>query len=560
MSDYEFWNDLGSIFDAILNYQKKNVEFNKQFINPWIRLGNIFERQNQNKEAVQAYQHAAKIDPDTAQNWLDLGDAQFKNEDFFDAISSYEKAISLDPKAGWPLSNLALTLVTQGKYEEAIPLYTASIELLPEDKDKAIIWNRMGNAYRKLNQYEDAFIAFQKADELDSENTGFRDSLDEYPAGGTVITPEEILEQMTTAQPLETKETPAQAAEVELQKVPADEVKVGAAAIQNKAERKKDSITDKSAYIPAWLIINDSGQFKEEIVTAGKALKISEDEGADGGPLKQDAQMRAHLPVESDKKMSDVRQEVTFSESAVTTNVVETYTAPVPAQTSAEIADALKVQNEAYMDMEEIFAREELDPWTDSNISEEQSILEAEEESSELAYEEYLKDVIEPSTILPDHIYEVHGESPQTKISANGEVRIAMDSTNAHVWNELGNVYLNSGAYDEAIASFSKAIELDRRFAWPYSNLALAYVQKERITEAILFYQRGIELFTSDKDKAVTWNRLGNVYRRMNDYDHAIAAYQTADELDPENTTLSLRSSFGLLGNMAAEQKPAVMA
>jgi len=87
----------------------------------------------------------------------------------------------------------------------------------------------------------------------------------------------------------------------------------------------------------------------------------------------------------------------------------------------------------------------------------------------------------------------------------------------------------------------------------------LAYVQKERFAEAILFYQRGIELFTSDKDKAITWNRLGNVYRRINDYSTAIASYQTADELDPENATLSLRSSFGLLGNKFSDSKPALV-
>lgn len=48
MSDLEFWKDLGNIFDAVLNYQKKNVEFNNRFINPWIRLGNIFEREDRN--------------------------------------------------------------------------------------------------------------------------------------------------------------------------------------------------------------------------------------------------------------------------------------------------------------------------------------------------------------------------------------------------------------------------------------------------------------------------------------------------------------------------------
>ncbi|MDO8752761.1 MAG: tetratricopeptide repeat protein [Anaerolineales bacterium] len=593
MSDYEFWNDLGTVFDAILNYQKKNVEFNKQFINPWIRLGNIFERQNQNKEAVEAYQHAAEIDPATAQNWLDLGDAQFKNGDYPDAIGSYEKAISLDPKAGWPLGNLALTLVTQGQYEESIPLYAASIELLPDDRDKAIIWNRLGTAYRKLNQYEDAFIAFQKADELDADNTGFSDNLDEdewvyYKEGEdeaddeweyyvesegedeweyyeeneestneTVGAPEEILEEMTAAQPSAAKETPAQAAEAVVQNAQADEVKVEPSALRPQVERKKDSITDKSAYIPAWLIINDSGQFREEIVGARKAGAISEDEGAHGGQLKQSAEMQADLPLAPETGVANVRQGVTFSDTAATMNLVETYTAPVPARTKAEMNE---YQNEAYMDAEEEYAREESVLWTDPNSPEEQVSLKAEEESSELAYEEYLKDVVEPSNILPDHLPQNSGEIPQTRLSANGDVRIAMDTTNAHVWNELGNVYLNSGAYDDAIASFSKAIELDRRFAWPYSNIALAYVQKDRINEAILFYQRGLELFTSDKDKAVTWNRLGNVYRRMNDYDHAIAAYQTADELDPENTTFSLRSSFGLLGNMSAQHKSAISA
>jgi tetratricopeptide (TPR) repeat protein len=177
-----------------------------------------------------------------------------------------------------------------------------------------------------------------------------------------------------------------------------------------------------------------------------------------------------------------------------------------------------------------------------------------------MAYEEYLKDATEPANFLKDHVDDIQGEAPLTKVSKNGEVRIAMDTKNAHVWNELGNIYLNAGTYDDAIASYSKAIELDRQFAWPYSNLALAYVQKGRFAEAILLYQRGIELFISDSDKAATWNRLGNVYRRINDYANAIASYQTADELDPENATLSLRSSFGLLGNMYSDSKPAFVA
>ena len=177
-----------------------------------------------------------------------------------------------------------------------------------------------------------------------------------------------------------------------------------------------------------------------------------------------------------------------------------------------------------------------------------------------VAYEEYLKDMSEPIQGLDDEDMgepELPGSpEPVAKIDASGELQIEMDTKNAHVWNELGNVYFNSSAFDDAIVAYSKAIELDRWFAWPYSNLALAYVQKRRFVEAILLYQRSIELFGSDKDKAISWNRLGNVYRRLNDYENAIAAYQRADALDPDNSTLSLQSRFSLLGNYAMEQKP----
>jgi tetratricopeptide (TPR) repeat protein len=168
----------------------------------------------------------------------------------------------------------------------------------------------------------------------------------------------------------------------------------------------------------------------------------------------------------------------------------------------------------------------------------------------EQAYEEFIADAPEVAVSITD-------EQTSKPMQAN-ELKVEPDTKNAHVWNELGNVYFNTGAFEEAMTAYSKAIELDDWFAWPYSNLALVYVQKEKYAEAILLYQRSIELFSSDKDKAVTWNRLGNVYRRLNDYDNAIACYQRADDLDPNNATRSLRSRFSLLGSLSIEQAPSL--
>jgi tetratricopeptide (TPR) repeat protein len=106
-----------------------------------------------------------------------------------------------------------------------------------------------------------------------------------------------------------------------------------------------------------------------------------------------------------------------------------------------------------------------------------------------------------------------------------------LDSKNGDVWNELGTIHLKAEAFDEAAEAFTKAIELDRGNGWAYSNLAYAYMQQGKHKEGVSLLLRSIELLESDADKAVSWNRLASLYRALNDYDNAVAAYQTADQL-----------------------------
>ncbi len=110
---------------------------------------------------------------------------------------------------------------------------------------------------------------------------------------------------------------------------------------------------------------------------------------------------------------------------------------------------------------------------------------------------------------------------------------LALDDKNSLLWNELGMIYVKSEDFDEAVDAFSKAIELDRGYGWAYSNLAFAYMQQGKYKKTVSLLLRSIDLLKEDKDKAVSWNRLANVYRYLNDYDNAIAAYQMADKLVP---------------------------
>ncbi len=680
MSDYEFWKELGKIFNSVIAYQEKTIEFNKRFINPWIRLGNVFEQQDRHREAVRAHQHAIEIDPDNAQNWLELGNAHFRNQAYTDAERAFQKAIELDPNLGWPYSNLALIYVEQNKHAEAKALYEKSIQLLKEDREKAISWNRLGNLHRRLNEYDLAIQAFQKADELDQENAGFRDELDEeltqtsdHPGCETALndliaTPirliveqsqseeetlatDDIFEETVAAEvdlPANRSQEFGQVSEEESDgseitmenSLPVSESAADPSIMPNEVDAAPLMESESNLTIDGERSVeNASPEQPEEkvqpvepsimpnevdaapLVESESNLDIDGERSVEIGSLEQPEE---NVP-QSEDTFKLVTEEPAVSEAVeavsdemetyTTTEIAphaetETYTfdaAPVmveetvsPAsapeelpletgegsrenetndQLEVEIAEEPPAETGQVVIASEVDAeplslsREICEEVQENPVQDESAAMESaarvvddagkEHPASEQAsYEAFLKDdeqaqnpfVTEASQeALPEQDVATSREAV-TIIDESGEFQLEMDTKNAHVWNELGNVYFNRGEFDDAIIAYSKAIDLDRLFAWPYSNLALAYVQKGHLAEAMLLYQRSIELFKSEKDKAISWNRLGNVYRRLNDYDNAVAAYQRADELDPDNTTIYMQSRFSLLGNFQMEQ------
>jgi superkiller protein 3 len=247
-----------------------------------------------------------------ALQWNEKGNIFFNQGAFDEAIQAYNKASQLDPSFGMPYSNLALTYLTQGQTAEAILLYQRSIELLSSDKDRALSWNGLGNAYRCINDYANAVAAYQKAAELDPETGGIRDGTDDFQSGA----------------------------------------------------------------------------------------------------------------------------------------------------------------------------------------------------------------------------------SPR----------------NAEDWDDLGELFLKMGSFDEAVNAFQKAIELEPEAGRSYGNLAYALVSLGKYKEAVPLYQKSIDLLEDNKDKAAAWNRLGNVYRKLNDYDNAIKAYQKAVVLADEGVDLLTRTRFSLLSNLTVNQ------
>jgi tetratricopeptide (TPR) repeat protein len=99
------------------------------------------------------------------------------------------------------------------------------------------------------------------------------------------------------------------------------------------------------------------------------------------------------------------------------------------------------------------------------------------------------------------------------------------------IWNELGNIYCKIGSSSESISAYLMAIELAPQFGPAYSNLATAYCADGKFSEAIPLYQKSIELLATDEEKSFVWNKLGDAYWRIRNFENAISAYDSAMEL-----------------------------
>ncbi len=150
-------------------------------------LGNAFRAVGDYDSAIKSFRKAAELDPYSAglQNqtnvfkseasvksptfWADLGTAFLDNCSFNEAITALNKAIELNSNDGQVLFKLGKAYSYSGRYKEAILAFSNSVELLQDDKEKANSLNHLGNAYRKLNDYDKAIESFRKAVVLSDE-------------------------------------------------------------------------------------------------------------------------------------------------------------------------------------------------------------------------------------------------------------------------------------------------------------------------------------------------------------------------------------------------------
>ena len=445
------------------------------------------------------------------QAWNELGDVYYNLGEYDEAIRAYNQAIELDYDGGQVYSNLASIYANQGRLAEAIPLLQKGIKLSDNTADKALLWNRLGDAYRKLDDYDNAVAAYRQADELDPETVHPKESPSRARANSDPVAPPKN----DSSNPTVNNE-PEVSQEKPLISEPADPVIVCTKNEVRLAHDAEPVLPKSDNEFAEWLeklgnISSTSAQPEERSATGQGSMEMADVSETETVP---------ELPSTADEPTSPAEEDVPSSPE------------PAPVILGSQIPSDTPAEDDA---------SESADPAVESGQIEKADVTtDAELETGKSSHSAPAN--IDDST--------PHADVPEDKV--NDQPQANTDEKNAQIWNELGSIYFNTGAYDEAIQAFSKATELDPSYGWPYNNLASIYFQKERYSEAALLYQKAIRLLGETKEKALLWNRLGDTYRRLNERNNAAVAYQKAAELDPDHVSLLTRARLSLLGNHRA--------
>lgn len=108
---------------------------------------------------------------------------------------------------------------------------------------------------------------------------------------------------------------------------------------------------------------------------------------------------------------------------------------------------------------------------------------------------------------------------------------VAMASSDVSKLLEEGNLYWSENKFEEAEASFRKAIEADSASSRAYSRLGALLVMQNRSEEAVSAYQEAI---IRDPENARYFAALSIAYLHMGYHEMAKSMAARAAEIDPE--------------------------
>jgi tetratricopeptide (TPR) repeat protein len=172
-------------FSKAIDEFKVAINLDPHFALAHSLLGTSLAEQQRFDEAIEAYQTAIELDPSLAAAHADLGALHFLRGELDEAVEAYQKAIQIDPQLAEVYSNLGNIYARRKEMNSAIASYKKAIDIYQKEsvdikeldefsalfnKNYAIAYSNLGNAYAQQGLLGDAIEHYKKAINLGADN------------------------------------------------------------------------------------------------------------------------------------------------------------------------------------------------------------------------------------------------------------------------------------------------------------------------------------------------------------------------------------------------------
>jgi tetratricopeptide (TPR) repeat protein len=555
-ADVKSWDGLGHTFvklglcqNAISAFQHA-LKIDPRLVSSWIGLGNACSQGGQTDQSLHAYQMVTKLDPENALAWREQGNLHLKAGSFKESVAAFEKVLTLRPTCGLALSGLAYANARLGNLAEAASLFQRSIPLFEKPKDQARLWSHLVDIYRKQNDPERAQAALHQLEIL-MEGLS-RQEADEVRTDPDLVLAQNDVQGGLSAAVWAESATPVRLPAQEYTPVEALSPETGWSRDNPEAASQDFDLRNAIQWNEIGNNLLKAGSFNDAIAAYTRAIEM--EPGLNWPYISNLAHACYHKGKLWGKKTS------TQPEDPDVWGLDEEEM-DVPAATQDDLPVPERRDDLAGQELEVPQPQALLDTVDESKLSDLLAGLQ-ETPGGEWSLDPALLDELptmcacetasEPPAVSenpPDPAPDADPAADPVSLNSLIGASLGEDPGNSVDWNELGNAYARNGEHDRAINAYKKAILMNPRFGLPYSNLGFVYFHRGEYPIAIALYKKSLEMLDTPDEKATTWNRLGDAYRRMREYGSALKAYEHAGSNDPVTTPIMARTRVALMGN-----------
>ncbi|KAF2677477.1 TPR-like protein [Lentithecium fluviatile CBS 122367] len=126
----------------------------------------------------------------------------------------------------------------------------------------------------------------------------------------------------------------------------------------------------------------------------------------------------------------------------------------------------------------------------------------------------------------------------ETELAYLAHTLVDQDRLSPQAWCALGNAFSLQREHDQAIKCFTRATQLDSKFAYAFTLQGHEHIQNEEYDKATFAYRCAV---SADNTHYNGWYGLGCVYEKLGKYEVAEKHYRAAFQFNTTNPLLAVR-------------------